>query len=194
MYDYLGVAGLILGAIYAGRHKLYSMFPGIAPIAQPAEQPLAEVAAEPIDTAETEIGENVAAEGEALSESSGEPIETEENAPRRLPVMAFFVYFSVMSLIAYSIAGEKMPWLTYYIDMPILLGAGWGIGYLIESVPWPRLANRKGLFALLLAPIFWLACSWQLAFWWGRTSPSRGRRWISYKRPVLSSFRCWLAV
>lgn len=174
MYDYLGVAGLILGAIYAGRHKLYSMFPGIAPIAQPAEQPLAEVAAEPIDTAETEIVENVAAEGEALSESSGEPIETEENAPRRLPVMAFFVYFSVMSLIAYSIAGEKMPWLTYYIDMPILLGAGWGIGYLIESVPWPRLANRKGLFALLLAPIFLVSLFMAIGILVGPNKPFQG--------------------
>jgi len=52
----------------------------------------------------------------------------------------------------------------------------------------------RGFSPFCWPPSFWLACSWQLAFWWGRTSPSRGRRWISYKRPVLSSFRCWLAV
>jgi len=77
-----------------------------------------------------------------------------QEEPKRIPVLALFTFFSILSLIAYTLAGEKMPWLTVYIAMPMLLAAAWGIGYLIETIPWKKLANIKGLFAALLVPVF----------------------------------------
>ncbi|MBM3137886.1 MAG: TIGR03663 family protein, partial [Chloroflexi bacterium] len=57
----------------------------------------------------------------------------ELNEVRAVPVPAIFLYFSIMSLIAYSIAGEKMPWLTVHISFPLLLGAAWAVNKVIKS-------------------------------------------------------------
>jgi hypothetical protein len=38
-----------------------------------------------------------------------------------------------MSLIAYSMAGEKMPWLTVHIAFPLMLGAAWAINKVIKK-------------------------------------------------------------
>jgi DNA-binding beta-propeller fold protein YncE len=50
---------------------------------------------------------------------------------RSAPMPAIFLYFSIMSLIAYSLAGEKMPWLTLHISFPLLLGAAWSFNEVI---------------------------------------------------------------
>ncbi|MFQ5826594.1 MAG: flippase activity-associated protein Agl23, partial [Dehalococcoidia bacterium] len=48
-------------------------------------------------------------------------------ARRLSPFSAFLVYWLVMSLLAYSVAGEKAPWLVLHIALPlILLGAKFG--------------------------------------------------------------------
>ncbi len=59
--------------------------------------------------------------------------EHQESGSSLLPVPAIFIYWSILSLIAYSFAGEKMPWLTVHIAFPMLLCAGWTVQKLIES-------------------------------------------------------------
>ena len=49
--------------------------------------------------------------------------------PQPLPVLGLLIFWSLTSLIAYSLAGEKMPWLTVHIALPLLLAAGLGIGF-----------------------------------------------------------------
>lgn len=78
----------------------------------------------------------------------------EQAAPvRKVPTLALLVYWSVMSLIAYSVAGERMPWLTVHIALPLLLAAGWGLGYLVDSAPWKKIATPGGMIALTLLPV-----------------------------------------
>jgi len=48
-----------------------------------------------------------------------------------IPVPAIFLYFSITTVIAYSLAGEKMPWLTVHIAYSLLLGAGWFINEIL---------------------------------------------------------------
>jgi predicted membrane-bound mannosyltransferase/DNA-binding beta-propeller fold protein YncE len=55
------------------------------------------------------------------------------NELQAVPVPAIFLYFSIMSLIAYSLAGEKMPWLTVHIAFPLILGAAWAINKVIKK-------------------------------------------------------------
>ena len=43
-----------------------------------------------------------------------------------VPVAALLVYWSVSSLALFTYAGEKMPWLTIHIAMPMILAAGLG--------------------------------------------------------------------
>jgi DNA-binding beta-propeller fold protein YncE len=73
-----------------------------------------------------------------------------QHAPA-LRLMAFWV---VSSLFAFSYAGEKMPWLTVHIVLPMILLAGWGIGRLIETVDWLEFRHRQGWVVVILLPLF----------------------------------------
>jgi len=72
---------------------------------------------------------------------------------KKLPVLLFLIYWGITSLAAYSAAGEKMPWLTVHIAMPLALSASWGLGYLIEILPWKKLFSREGLMGFLGAVV-----------------------------------------
>ena len=67
---------------------------------------------------------------------------------KRLPVLLFLLYWGITSLAAYSAAGEKMPWLTVHIAIPLALSASWGLGYLAEILPWKRLFSKDGMLGL----------------------------------------------
>ncbi len=54
------------------------------------------------------------------------------------------VFWSLLSLAAYTVAGEKMPWLIVNIAVPFLLLAGKFIGDIIEGVHWQRLLPSVG--------------------------------------------------
>ncbi len=53
---------------------------------------------------------------------------------KTIPVLVLLIFWSVLSLLLFSIAGEKMPWLTVHIALPMLLCAGYSVGYLAEKV------------------------------------------------------------
>lgn len=79
------------------------------------------------------------------------------NLPRlngAVPVLALLGFWSVSSLLAYTIAGEKMPWLTVHIALPLILLAAWSAGYLIETTDWRALRSPRGYLVVLLLPVF----------------------------------------
>ena len=49
------------------------------------------------------------------------------------------VFWSLLALIAYTVAGEKMPWLIVNVALPFILLAGKFSGDVIEGVNWRRL-------------------------------------------------------
>ncbi|MDH5505751.1 MAG: TIGR03663 family protein [Anaerolineae bacterium] len=67
-----------------------------------------------------------------------------------LMLLAFWV---VTSVIAYSAAGEKMPWLTVHIALPMLLLGGWALGRLIDSIDWKNFLENRGWLGILLLPV-----------------------------------------
>ena len=88
-----------------------------------------------------------------------------QSAPA-FPVVAFLCFWSVLALVAYSTAGEKMPWLTVHISLPLILAAGWLYGRLLEQVPWAAVWQQRGWVLLLLLPLGTLAgvdAAWRLA-------------------------------
>ncbi len=54
----------------------------------------------------------------------------------------FLVFWSVLALTAYTLAGEKMPWLIVNVALPFLLLAGKFTGDVIEGVQWRRLLGN----------------------------------------------------
>lgn len=71
-------------------------------------------------------------------------------AVRRSLFRSFLVWWAVLAFGMYSWAGEKMPWLTIHIDLPLILLAGLFLGTVLTSrALWPRLVSAA-VFGLLL--------------------------------------------
>jgi DNA-binding beta-propeller fold protein YncE len=50
-----------------------------------------------------------------------------------IPSPAIFIFFVITSLIAYTIAGEKMPWLSLHIVFPMLLSTAWALDHVFQK-------------------------------------------------------------
>ncbi len=154
MYEYLPALGTILAFIVGLKHRLFATVPGISPAAQAAAKP------------------------ESIQLELPQPDEVQESQtekPVKLPVLTLLFYWSVISLIAYTLAGEKMPWLTVHITLPMILTAGFGFGYLVEVTPFKRLTSKKGYLTLLLLPIFLISLGAVIGFIIGANKPFAGK-------------------
>ncbi|MEN6481236.1 MAG: flippase activity-associated protein Agl23 [Anaerolineaceae bacterium] len=149
MYEYLAAAGTLLALYFGIRYRKLFTLPGDNSSApeEPTEILLPEVPNIDIEHESIHVNDpNV--EIPELEIKSLEPPD------RSLPTLFLLIFWSVTSLIIYSIAGEKMPWLTFHIAIPMLLAAGFGIGYLIDITPWKKLKENYTWVALLLLPVF----------------------------------------
>lgn len=79
------------------------------------------------------------------------------DSPVKFPVFLFTAWWAVMNLAAYSIAGEKMPWLTTHITVPLIFLGGWVIGKLVDSIKWRKLALNRAWVVVILLPILAIA-------------------------------------
>ncbi len=154
MYEYLAAAGAVLGLIIGFRHKLFSTFAKIAPANQ------------------VEVNEEVSIPAPTESSSSADE-EVAEKEEKRVPVLALLLYWSVISLVAFSVAGEKMPWLTVHITLPMLLAAGFSVGFLVDRVH-AKTINLRVILAFVLIPIFLVTISESVGMLSGTNPPFAG--------------------
>ena len=138
MYEFLPAVGFIIALIYGFKHWLFTQLAGISPAKQVRER-INEVPAQSVSR-----GKGIAAL----------PTLTMTEPAERIPVLFVFSFFAIVSLIAFSYAGEKMPWLTVHIALPFILAAGWGIGFLVERIEWRKLKNPRLIIGLILIPVF----------------------------------------
>ncbi len=94
----------------------------------------------------------------ALKRSREEPLPSPRHpldldAPVRFPALLLFGYWTLLNFIAYSVAGEKMPWLTTHLTLPMILIGGWALGRLLESTAWRRLWETHAWVLFLLVPV-----------------------------------------
>lgn len=75
------------------------------------------------------------------------------NAPLHFPVLAFLGFWAVLAVVAFSIAGEKMPWLTTHIVLPMILLTGWLVGQLIEKIDWAHFRQQRAWLVAVLVPL-----------------------------------------
>ena len=66
-------------------------------------------------------------------------------------------FWAVLTLGAYTYAGEKMPWLLVNVAVPFIFLAGKFIGDIIDRVPWQRVLRGAPSALLILAPLLLLA-------------------------------------
>ncbi|MGQ0604887.1 MAG: 6-bladed beta-propeller [Anaerolineales bacterium] len=86
----------------------------------------------------------------ALTTDQAQP---KTSTPLQFPALLYIGYWSVMALGAFSVAGEKMPWLTTHICLPLILLSGWAIGQVIDSFNWVRFRERGAWAVALLLPL-----------------------------------------
>lgn len=93
----------------------------------------------------------------------------------RSPILLLFIaYWGFASLLIYSFAGEKMPWITVHITLPFILLAGWGIGVFLNRIEWPWFWENRGLLLTGLLMLFGLSVLRALAAFFGEIPPFQG--------------------
>ena len=69
----------------------------------------------------------------------------------------FLLIWALLSWLAYTFAGEKMPWLFVHIAFPHILLAAWALGQWLQAISWDDLLNRRGWLLMLALFFLWQA-------------------------------------
>jgi uncharacterized protein (TIGR03663 family) len=86
----------------------------------------------------------------------GRPDTENEDRLNRLPFLLLLAWWTILNLVGYSLAGEKMPWLGTHLATPMILITAWYFGGVLSRIDRSRFLSR-GWLALLLMPAF-LVC------------------------------------
>ncbi|MEW5868915.1 MAG: flippase activity-associated protein Agl23 [Chloroflexota bacterium] len=120
------------------------------------------------DAVESEADMSVPAENRVRDEPSGEasvhnagwlpqtwsPVEVKQEP---VPMFALLFFWVITSLVAYSLAGEKMPWLTAHIAFPMILCTAWGLGQQIDAIDWAAFRERKGWLLVVVTMLLMIS-------------------------------------
>lgn len=195
VYEFLAYLGTILAVYFGIRYKRFSHLPGFAPAQSPQQNEEEPSPVEPIPATGSESYPSHLAGEKALEDAAEAPDEAmiftgdeEDESPdperqtseayysvaRPLPVLGLLLFWAVSSLAAYSVAGERMPWLTVHVALPFLLAAAWGLGYLVDTTHWKALTRLNGLLAVLLFPVLYASLSSALGGLLGTNPPFQG--------------------
>jgi len=111
----------------------------------------------------------VAAESEAV-------IELESDNPIFGVFFGLMTWWSISTVVAFSMAGEKMPWLTYHMAWPMVLFTGWAMGQIIEAVSekWDEFKSQRSALSILVFAVFLLAAFNAARAWFGPNRPFAG--------------------
>jgi uncharacterized protein (TIGR03663 family) len=91
------------------------------------------------------------------------------------PVLVYMGYWAATALLAYSFAGERMPWLTVHIALPLILLSGWSIGRYLTALDWGQIRQGRGWLSFLLALVLILSLARTLGSLLGPNPPFRGQ-------------------
>jgi DNA-binding beta-propeller fold protein YncE/4-amino-4-deoxy-L-arabinose transferase-like glycosyltransferase len=68
------------------------------------------------------------------------------------PVVWMLGYWCVAALAAFTLAGEKMPWLTVHVTLGFILLGGWTVGKVAENIDWPQVFSGTRWLGLPVIP------------------------------------------
>jgi DNA-binding beta-propeller fold protein YncE len=188
IYEFLPAIGTVIALVIGLSRKLFISKPG-EPFSPPEEEKSVSLEAEPEivfednpilqQLSEPELPDETETEEELLPPVkkrgifSDPPDTAGVNQP--VPTLILLLFWSLISLIAFSLAGERMPWLTTHIALPLILCASFGVGYLLESTPWEEFSHKKGLLVFLLGILFIFAISAAMGSLLGTNPPFKGK-------------------
>jgi predicted membrane-bound mannosyltransferase/DNA-binding beta-propeller fold protein YncE len=130
----------------------------------------------------------------ADSQSTGEP-QDEVRAELSRLYPALFGYWSIASLLAFTFAGERMPWITVHIALPLILLAGWTLAAFAEKVQWSRFQQFTPWVLTLLTGLALLSFARAVGYLVGNPPPFQGMQLeqLGATTGVLTGFAVCLA-
>jgi uncharacterized protein (TIGR03663 family) len=75
------------------------------------------------------------------------------NRLRRLPFTLFVAFWAIYIFIAFTLAGEKMPWLATHLTLPMIFLIAWFFGRIFDRIEWTKFRKGGWIILLLLAPL-----------------------------------------
>ncbi len=116
--------------------------------------------------------------GLGRSKSPSQEIEADpDDAGAQFPVtFGLLTWWSITSILAYSYAGERMPWLTVHMTWPLILMTGWAVGKLIEEINWSGFINKRMWLALILGFLLITGMIGALSSLLGPNPPFQGKQ------------------
>ena len=129
--------------------------------------------------AEPEVPTITAEEQQTLWQRLFPEPKTDLSIAESLPTTFLLLYWSLMSLLAFTAAGERMPWLTTHITMPLILTSGWSLSWLIHYVDWEQASQKKGWLVFGLCLGFVIAFVNLLGSLFGTKPPFAGKDLVS---------------
>ena len=92
-----------------------------------------------------------------------------------IPFMQFMAYWAIIIFVALTMAGEKMPWLTSHITLPLIFIGGWYMGRVVERIRWPEVRLGGWVLMAILVPVFMIALvQLGLPYFTGTDKPFQG--------------------
>ncbi|HCK67317.1 MAG TPA: hypothetical protein DHW49_13740 [Anaerolineae bacterium] len=88
---------------------------------------------------------------------------------------ALLVWWSFISFVAFTYAGERMPWLTYHITWPMILITGWALGRLIDTTNWQAVKENNAALTFFSIAVFIVSIGRVFYLWNGPTRPFQGQ-------------------
>jgi predicted membrane-bound mannosyltransferase/DNA-binding beta-propeller fold protein YncE len=119
----------------------------------------------------------VSLSSEAQAEEVITLLEDETNTEERnFPnTFSLLVWWSIISVVAFSYAGERMPWLTYHMAWPMILITGWAIGHVIDATDWQKLKEQRILLTVSALAVFITSTAGMALSLNGITPPFQGQ-------------------
>lgn len=120
-------------------------------------------------------GPDARSETEAGAELGDVGDESQTTNTPRFPVLLYIGYWVLTSLVAFSFAGERMPWLTVHLTLPMILLSGWVFGRFIERLDKDLLRKATGWLTLAILCIGLLALARAVGVLLGGVPPFSGQ-------------------
>jgi len=107
-----------------------------------------------------------------LENATPEALQEQQN---QINMSSLLGWWTFSSIVAFTIAGEKMPWLTMHMALPMVLWGGWAIGKIIDDINWADLRERKALLVTALLIVFTIGIFVVFASALGNPGPFAGK-------------------
>jgi DNA-binding beta-propeller fold protein YncE len=196
MYEFLPIIGAAL-AMAAGsvmfwrKRRERDEYLGIMAIEAEIDAELGE------DAAEVENSLDPPPLSAALTTGDYEAVIPDTDLPRpdprwtltQVPFLLFVSWWGVMNLLAYTLAGEKMPWLGTHLTVPLILLTAWYLGGIVERFDARAFLARRGWIYLVVVPLLLISFFQVVAPYFDGNPPFQG-----VAKSQLKTTYEWLAV